>query len=318
MAKNNLDLLAVYLAKLSYPQMWDMGAWEEQLAKRTSSISIVTIFEENFLHFWSPEKNADHENIREKVNDAYSVLTPRLTGNRVVEADEGERNGPRFEDSAELHSLWWPLQRFSSDQYSHMIENLDRVLKRPSGYARYANDWFLNGPTEVAAHADKNGALGRMVLPDASGDYRIATPEDMQQLAEWHQQHMYDKDMGDILKKTGEGFEAQWAIPDAILTCYYADLYMQTYKPTDLAKAKEHYLRLIGFVTGETDTTAEGRLIGAFKAAEAYIPVQMKIDDQIKTVYYTSPNSPLNWGVGELIMASEEMLRALQAEAQGH
>jgi hypothetical protein len=313
-ARLNLDLLTMYFARLNYPRMWDMGSWEEELARRSHSISLVTSYLENFEQAFPREKFVDYDLVHGQIDEAYTLLRKRLLGKRLIEADEGTSNSFRDEDTAILHTLWWPLEKFTDSDYSNIIDKLD-MLKRNSGYARYVKDWFLYGPAAIAESADKNGAAGHLLIPD-NGNYRLATNSEIKKMAELHAKHMGDKDMKDLIALAGANFEAQWTLPDAILTSHFSDLYLQTYNPDHLAKAKEHYARLLGLVTGTTDVTSEGKPITPFRLPEAYLPVAMRISGHDQIVYYTSPNSPLNWATAEFTIATEGFLRALYEEAQ--
>lgn len=312
-ARQNLILLSTYFVKLQYAAMWDMGAWEEQLARRTHSIGLVTSFLENLVRIFPNEAGIDYDGIRTAIDKAYELLGPRLTGERLVEADEGSVGSFRNEDTAISHLLWWTLERFDTKAHLQIIEKLDG-LKRESGYARYADDWFLYGPAEVAKHFEKMGLNGLFTVQRDS-ERMIATPDQIDRLVRLHAQHISDKDMQEVTEIAGQNLEAQWTLPDSILSAYFSDLYMKDPKPEYLVKAKSHFLRALGLVTGHSDITSEGEKVKPYKLPEAYLPVPLIINGEVKTVYFTSPNSPLNWSTAEFTVAAEKLLQALGQSA---
>jgi len=308
-------LLSTYFVKLQYAQMWDMGAWEEQLARRTHSIGLVTSFLEKLLRMYPSEPGMDYEAIHEAISKAYELLNPRLTGDRLVEADEGSYGSHRFEDTAISHLLWWPLERIDTATHLKIIAKLNG-LKRESGYARYDDDWFLYGPAEVAKHVAKMGLLGLFTV-QRDDERVIASADQIDRLVRLHAQHISDKDMREVTEIAGSHLEAQWTLPDSILSAYFSDLYIKDRKSEYLDKAKEHFIRALGLVTGASDMTSEGDVVKPYKLPEAYLPVPLMINGEVKTVYFTSPNSPLNWSTAEFTVAAEKLLRAL-SESTSH
>lgn len=315
-AKQNLVLLAPYFVNLAYWKMWDMGAWEEQPARRSHSIGLVTSLLERFVEEFPNEPDVDYLSVRNAIDSAYRLLNTRLTGDRLVESDEGTLGSNRFEDTALSHLVWWPMRNFETSDYLKMIAKLD-VLKRESGYARYRNDWFLYGPAEVARHAGQMGLYG-FFTTQWDQDRVVATPDQIRRLADLHAQHISDKDMQEIVEIAGEKLEAQWTLPDSILSAYYSDLYLKSRQPSHLESAKEHFIRALGLITGSSDITSEGQSVQAYKLPEAYLPVPLMIDGQIRVVYFTSPNSPLNWSTAEFTVAAEKLLLAFRQSEQKH
>jgi hypothetical protein len=135
-ARRNFRLLPRYLIAVKYWKMWDVGAWEENSALRSSSIAIATSFIERVNHTAPAE--------------AYEVLNDQLglkANGPVAEAITGYPNAIRAQDSALTHMFWHTPREFRESDIVHVLTTVE-TLKRPSGYIRYQGDKFLN----VAGH----------------------------------------------------------------------------------------------------------------------------------------------------------------------
>lgn len=340
-AQQNFVLLASYFIRLEYWRMWDSGAWEEGIGPRTSSIALVA----NFLKRFQSEEFAvllKSENLEsianslpdytahvfrsslstDSINNAIlqgqQVVQQRLSA-RPIEIDfdkEGEKIISRYEDTALLHLLWSSANLFTMAEKIKLIDDL-KVLEGPSGYARYKYDWFLYGSAQAAKHINELGLTENLAIPNGQGGLNVASPEEVASLIEKYDAQEYNKDLTEITALGGADLEAQWTLPDAYLTQFYADLYTQTSNVEFLEKAKTHYARLAGLISGAQDLSSEAKNLPALRLPEAYLPVVILRDGKWETVYMTSPNSPLNWATAEFILATQKILKALSHSSTG-
>jgi len=348
-AIENLLLLPSYFLRLSYFQMWDVGAWEEQAAARTSSVALVTEFLERFRagFFDSPSAGRMKPNERaffaalraaasqlpnwvgpgldpqlytytaatleNAVNQGHIFVDAQLAGARPVETLNGDSNNviTRYEDTAILHMLWSNWSWLTTPAIEKLVTSLN-VLQRPSGYVRYVDDWFLYGGAEGAVHMVDLNLLGSFAIPDQDGVWHPASAADAANIGRVHAQQMQSKDMAPVIALTGGGLEAQWTLPDSYLTQIYVDLYKRTQDPQDLERAKQHFARASALITGEGEFTVEGKSVEPWRLPEAYIPVRVIVDGKVETLYTVSPNSPLNWSTAEYIVAMQDLLSVLK------
>lgn len=351
-ARLNIMLLAAYFVRLNYWKMWDVGAWEENMGQRASSIAMVTSFLERFHEgLYKPQVKDNpnqldlffqqlresgapilerhlskstydltlqllrNESFKTSIHQAYGVLYERLMNSQgpIIEAKNDTPTETRFEDTALVHIFWHPLKNMNTYERKQLLDRLS-ILERKSGYVRYANDWFLYGSAQAAQHANALSPLGTLAVPDAIGGYRRATPQESADLL----QAYATKDMDRVIAIAGKDLEAQWTLPDSYLVQIYADAYIKTQNPEFLEKAKKHFERTVGLITGKGEINSEGSPVEAWRLPEAYVPVQMiKNDGIVETHYLVSPNSPLNWSIAEFILALDKIKTAVEfSEAQ--
>ncbi|NJL24931.1 MAG: hypothetical protein HC902_06995, partial [Calothrix sp. SM1_5_4] len=271
-ARINLLLLPAYFTRLQYWRMWDAGAWEEKLAARTSSIGLVTSLQERLLSGLRQEKagfGPEYRFFGEVREGTLPLLEPSLgataarrvlaalrprTGARVVsrgleflrthiyhecglrEALTGDHMATRCEDTAIFHLLWHPPRGLDDETALRIVSRLS-VLEGASGYARYRDDWFLYGAAEAAKYADALGLSDSVAIPDGLGGYKRASAQDLALIRQEHKERTYDKNMENVVRMGGQGLEAQWTMPDAYLTSFYAELYARDGEETFLRKA---------------------------------------------------------------------------------
>lgn len=326
-ARANLALLAAYFVKIQYWNMWDVGAWEEKLALRTSSIGLVL----SFLQAWRKNKDKifDVDDLkvgfsRTEVLRVKEALEERSLDhatreglrhireqldNEAVEAPLGDSFATRNEDMALFHLLWHPIEGFDLENQLKLVDRL-KVLERTSGYIRYTGDWFLYGASQAALHMDKLNLNEQLAIADGS-TYRVATESDLLQVVYLHEAHAYDKNTQPLVDFAGRDLEAQWTLVDSDLTSFYAKTYLSTGESDFLEKAKYHAIRMYSQVTGESSTSSEGHPILSERFPEAYIPLRIFENGKVKTIYRVSPNSPLNWSTANAIRASQLLLEAM-------
>ncbi|MCC6137155.1 MAG: hypothetical protein IT287_00865 [Bdellovibrionaceae bacterium] len=345
-ARLNLVLLSAYFVRLNFWKMWDVGAWEENMGQRTSSIAMVTSFLERFqdginknsssnkaptqediffeqLRAGLPlilEKNLSTEvaaitrdalqpqSLAFAIDQAYVLLRERLldTHKPIIEATNDNPSELRNEDTALIHIFWHPLKRITAIEQNTLLERLT-FLERASGYVRYSKDWFLYGSAQVALHESALSPLGTLAIENGNGGYRKATPEETSQLI-----NAYNvKDMDRVLTIAGKDLEAQWTLPDSYLVQIFADAYIKTKNPEYFEKAKTYFLRAAGLITGHGEINSEGLSVEAWRLPEAYVPVRViNSNGNMETLHLVSPNSPLNWSIAEFIIAMDKMKAA--------
>lgn len=296
---SNFSLLPLYFVRLEYWKMWDVGAWEEKLALRTSSIGLVASFLQrikNHPQWISPLLTQDELNhaIQE---GARQVLTA-LEG--PFEAPRGEEHATRREDAALLHLLWYPLEELSWQRQVQLVDSLS-VLERSGGYIRYEADWFLYGAAEAARNAEALGV--KVALPEGGSVAR---------LLDFYDLHSRDKNMWPVMEAGGFGLEAQWTLTDSDLTYFFADLYIKTRKEIYLTRARYHAVRMFSQVTGENTQSSEGQVMAPVRFPEAFIPMNILVHGRVERIYRASPNSPLNWATANAIRAVDKLLEAFQ------
>lgn len=346
-ARLNLALLSAYFVRLQYWKKWDVGAWEENMGLRTSSVAMVTSYLERFqtgIHKNSTgtttktqedaffeqlrddlnfilERNLSKEtahltsealqakNLESAIDQAYVLLRERLLDSNkpIVEATNDNPRELRNEDTAIIHIFWHPLKRITELEQNTVLERLSK-LERSSGYVRYAKDWFLYGSAQWALHPEALSKLGTLAIPDGHGGHRKATPEELSDLV-----HAYStKDMDRVLAIAGKDLEAQWTLPDSYLVQIFADAFIKTKNVAYLEKAKTHFLRAAGLITGPGKLNSEGDAVEAWRLPEAYVPVRViAANGKVETVHLVSPNSPLNWSIAEFILAMDKLRRAV-------
>ncbi len=358
-AKAELVYLVSYFQRIKYASMEDVGAWEERMGIRTSSIGLVTSFLERFHSGWQQKKsfsndeaaffkdlrqnwdrgfirahlnqfikeNANEfptqqnnawnilsqsiEELPKAISDSYSLLFQRLgirtdTKGKRQYFDLTEVAGhenPRGADAALLHLLLYPPQFLTISDRLHIIEKLKSQLQRPSGMARYQNDWFLYGGPSAVEFAGRLPIDPDMIAVKDQNGFRPSTRADRDQVYADFMKQKYDKDMSAIIEKNGEGLDAQWSFQDSMLAQIYVKLYQETQNKMHLDQAWFHLARALAAVTGQHQINIEGATVEAFRAPEAWIPVKMIDQGKEFTVYFTSPNSPLNWTTAELVTA---------------
>jgi hypothetical protein len=338
-AQENFLFLAAYFVRIKYASMDDVGAWEENMALRTSSVGLVASFlhrvqsglsnharesaEELFfaglrenilpdLHSISPElrelvqSSLSLETLSSAIADGAHLVRERTQQDRVTESASSPL---RYEDSAIYHLLWSNSSVLSTSEKLKLVEGL-RSLERPSGQIRYNEDWFLWGDAfrfQEAFHWQK-----QMLLPNESGGYHVASTEEVHKIIELHEAERFSKNMTGIIALTGPGLEAQWTLPDSYLVQFYADLYTQLGNPEHLEKAKYYYVRASRLITGPNEMNSEGHPVTEFRMPEAYIPVWVNDGGQPHLIYLASPNSPLNWSTAEFILATKKLREALE------
>ncbi len=344
-ARVNMMLLTAYFVRLKYWKMWDVGAWEEGMGRRTSSIAMVTSFLERYAKgindvkkspaneldvFFnqlrengsdllaknlSPNATAQTQawlqpqRIESAIDRAYELIRARVLHPKapVVESKTNAPNETRFEDSALFHIFWHPLARLNARENQLLLKRLS-VLERESGYIRYKDDWFLYGSAQVALNHENLKNFGELAVPNSNGGFRKALPNEILEIIDAYNV----KNMERVVEITGKDLEAQWTLPDSYLTQIYADAYIKTRKPEYLEQATKHFLRVSGLITGKGEFNSEGHPVEAWRLPEAYVPANfIKADGTLQTVYLVSPNSPLNWSIAEYIMALNKMREAI-------
>jgi hypothetical protein len=345
-ARLNIMLLAAYFVRLQYWKVWDVGAWEENMGQRSSSIAMVTSFLERFQEGMNKDysavkdktqedilfeqlqsslqlilqKNMSPEtvhltqdalrfdNLQLAINEAYVVLRERLLNSKgpLIEAKNDNPYETRLEDTALIHMFWHPLKNISPLEQGQILQKLSN-LERGSGYVRYLNDWFLYGSAQAAQHASALAHFGDLAVPNGTGGYRKASQEDINNILSAYS----TKDMDRVISISGKNLEAQWTMPDSYLVQIYANEYIKTKNPEFLEKAKIHLLRASGLITGKGEFNSEGHAVEAWRLPEAYVPVTFIKDGKVEVVHLASPNSPLNWSIAEFILALDTMKTAL-------
>lgn len=345
-ARINMLLLASYFVRLKFWKMWDVGAWEEGMGQRTSSIAMVTSYLERMsdglygpksgverteldIFFSQLRENSDSllrqrlsaealvnvqellrpERLESAIDKAYALIHERLLDptKPIIEAKNSDPMETRFEDTALMHLFWHPLKRLNAREEISILDRL-ALLERPSGYIRYAADWFLYGSAQVAINGTNLHRFGELAVPDGKGSHRKATSFETTELLDAYSV----KNMERVLQISGKGLEAQWTLPDSYLTQIYADAYIRWRNPEYLARAKKHFLRISGLITGKGEFNSEGHPVEAWRLPEAYVPATfIQPNGLTRTVYLVSPNSPLNWSTAEYIMALGKMREAV-------
>lgn len=358
--------LASYFQRIRYATVEDVGAWEERMGVRTSSIGLVTSFLERFHNGWQKKvatskaeadffkdlrqkwdrghirthlnefigNNASEfstqqndpwnvlfrsiEDLPQSISDSYSLLFKRLgvgtdaNGNRqssdLIEVAGGL--SPRGADAALLHLLLYPPQRLTVSDRLHIIEKIKSELMRPSGMARYKDDWFLYGGPSAVEFAARLPINPDMIAIKDQNGYRPSSRSDRDQVYAEFIKQKYDKDMAAIVEKSGPGLDAQWSFQDSMLTQIYVKLYLETGNKYHLDQAWFHLARALAAVTGTHQINIEGATVQEFRAPEAWIPVKLMDQGQEFTVYFASPNSPLNWTTAELVTALNQFVEA--------
>lgn len=334
--KTSLLLLPVYFLRVQYWAMWDVGAWEEKMALRTSSVGLVTGFLERFEDQYYGAVNGLYTQFKSEplwgsvtrlelksaLDLANHVLEKQLSLSArqgVSEALLGDAYATRKEDTAILHLLWHPLRRLTLEQQLYIVNSM-RILERPSGYIRYEKDWFLYGAAEASKNADRLGLSRSIAIPKGDEEFKVAHSEELKEIAKRHVDQSHHKDMDSVTELGGEGLEAQWTLPDAYLTHFYARVYMESGNRAFLEKALYHGRRMFGMVTSKEAIDSEGNKVEAFRIPEAYVPIRVIKDGRLEITYRVSPNSPLNWAVAETLRASVQLLKALSSDEKslGH
>lgn len=357
--KAELVYLVSYFQRIRYATVEDVGAWEERMGVRTSSIGLVTSFLERFHNGWQKKvatskaetaffkdlrQNWDRGYIRTHLNefiknnasefstqqsdpwdvlfrsiedlplsiaDSYGLLFKRLgvgtdaNGNRQssdLSEVAGSQNA-RGADAALLHMLLYPPQRLTVSDRLHIIEKLKSELMRPSGMARYKDDWFLYGGPSAVEFASRLPFNPDMIAVKDQNGYRPSALSDRDQVYTEFIKQKYDKDMSAIVEKSGPGLDAQWSFQDSMLTQIFVKLYLETGNKYYIDQAWFHLARALAAVTGAHQINIEGATVQDFRAPEAWIPVKLIDQGQEFTVYFASPNSPLNWTTAELVTA---------------
>jgi hypothetical protein len=347
-AKLNLLMLPAYFISVRFWEMWDVGAWEEDMALRTSSVALVTSLLERFHNdLNTPTNNSLFFVLREHglpmlerqhglqvanlveqrllpssfktAIQAGSLLIQKrldlVSGGqtRIIEAGPNQSQGTRFEDAALIHVLWHAPAVLDIEKQRDLVSQMVPLF-RDQGIARYDYDWFLYGPAQAIRHASRLAFLGQVALPNGRGGFRPAQPEELETLSAAYEWHGHKGDIRQLGATLGEKGEAQWVLGDAILTQWYSDLYLLSHKSQDLLMARWHYTRLLGMVTGNQEFTSEGVSVKPWRLPEAYLPATFITENGPEIVHLISPNSPLNWSVAEFLVATEKLYRALGHE----
>lgn len=345
--------------------MDDVGAWEERMGVRTSSVGLVTSFLERFHSGWNFKSDRNQaevlffkdlrrqwdqgvvqkhleqflklnsadfpgdnfkawsilsqsiSNLPSSISNAYTVLFKRLgisvlaNGERLyTDLKESIGNDPREADAAILHLLLYPPEMLSISDRLHIAEKLKSKLMRPSGFARYKNDWFLYGGPMAVEFANRLPIDPDMIAVKTETGYRKSELHDRDQIYHDYQNQKYEKNMFSIIEKNGSDLDAQWSFQDSMLAQIYIKIYKQTRKKEHRDQAWFHLARAISAITGENQINIEGASVKSFRAPEAWIPVRLIDEGKVFTVFFTSPNSPLNWTTAELVTALVDYISA--------
>ncbi|HWU42910.1 MAG TPA: hypothetical protein VN132_05705, partial [Bdellovibrio sp.] len=274
---------------------------------------IVTTMENSFEH------------LDGTLDRAYLLFKKRLRRGKLglVEV-EGLDGVGRVDDAALLHTLLYAPARWNVGQRAYLAGRLESSLGRASGVIRYKNDGFL---WELGiAYSDKLSQVALespdqiAVLSEDKRGYRASTREDRDRAYQAHKSGITDrvegKDLSEAAAIVGENLEAQWAFQDDMLVQIYSQLYIETGRVEYFDKAWRHLVRGLGQISGSNQFTIEGHPMASFRAVEAWVPVRVMVDGQVKTVYFASPNSPLNWAVAEKARGIVMFMKALKLREQ--
>ncbi|MCB0377032.1 MAG: hypothetical protein KDD33_00940 [Bdellovibrionales bacterium] len=289
-ARVNFLLLSSYFVQLKFWKMWDVGAWEESMGLRTSSVGLVTSllervkdglyteglgtqggegpFFSEISKQWDSLFSQWHGETRDTIKGSLglksldhaiaqgtSLVRQRLgldSEGSVFEVQNGPHGEARAQDVALLHLLWHPMKSLSLLDQLYLISKL-KVLEREKGYIRYVGDQFLRG-----ARA------------------------------------------------------AEWTLTDADLVSFYSETYLKTKKNQYLQKAKYHAKRMLSQLTMAGAKTIEGEEMRPGIFPEAFVPVL----ENGNIVYKVSPNSPLNWTIANVIRAIATLNQAINLNQQ--
>lgn len=360
-AQAQLFLLASYFQRVNYFKMKDVGAWEEKMGIRTSSVALTLSFLERFDYGWKQKEqrksktaiesenekvffkklknnwetgaydqilsnftgdshrsrdglialkniiNRSFDYLPAAINNGYELLADRLGSAKVMEVvDKSVHSNNRGSDAAILHMLLYPPKELSLSDRLQIVKKITGAgeLLRISGFSRYLEDWFLLGGPYAMKFAGTLIPENPDAIAVADGkSFRSSTRLDRDHLVEEFDRQKFEKNMTQIVEKSGPGLEAQWSFQDSMLVQIYVQFYKETKNEEYKKAAWFHLSRSLGWITGEQQINIEGHAVLPWKTPEALIPVRIMHQGKPQVVYFASPNSPLNWTTAELAKA---------------
>jgi hypothetical protein len=243
---------------------------------------------------------------------------------------EVEANGvdARGLDAAILHAMLYPPPWMTIEERLHVIDSLKSKLMKNSGFNRYQNDWFIHSARVLAVL--KQERESRESTPDHSvfkmspdavnakpffdpnmiviwdgREYRQSNQQERDAIAQMHNDlnRPGNKDISAIVARMGEDLDSRWTFQDFILVQIYTQLFRETQDPEFRKLAWFHLARGLGTITGENEIDIEGYPMKSWRVPEAWVPLHMVHEGKFFTVFFASPNSPLNWSIAEMITA---------------